>query len=164
SGKFYYYDLSFRIVQTSIIGGMYTLSGAFVGPLIMIAVPELLRPLEAGFSLGGLRFPQMFGLSRLVMSGFLIVLIIFRRQGIMGNSEVIIRSIFSLDTYRAALNPREYAALFALLREKALRRGRGGRRGPSGPAGDGKEPAAGEKQENSGGRYGLRKIFFGGKK
>jgi branched-chain amino acid transport system permease protein len=128
SGKFYYYDLSFRIVQTSIIGGMYTLSGAFVGPLIMIAVPELLRPLEAGFSLGAFRFPQMFGLSKLVMSGFLILLIIFRRQGIMGSSEVIVKSIFSLDTYRAAVDGREYAALFALLREKSrrlLRRFRG---------------------------------------
>jgi branched-chain amino acid transport system permease protein len=126
SGKFYYYDLSFKIVQTSIIGGMYTLSGAFVGPLIMIAVPELLRPLEAGFSLGGFRFPQIFGLSKLVMSGFLIVLIIFRRQGIMGSSEVIVKTIFSPDTYRAAVNPREYAALFALLREKwkALFKGR----------------------------------------
>jgi branched-chain amino acid transport system permease protein len=136
SGKFYYYDLSFRIVQTSIIGGMYTLSGAFVGPLIMIAVPELLRPIEAGFSLGGLRFPQMFGLSKLVMSGFLIVLIIFRRQGIMGNSEIIIKSIFSRETYRAAVNPREYAALFALLGEKCRGFGkRRGRRGRSqGPA------------------------------
>jgi branched-chain amino acid transport system permease protein len=155
SGKFYYYDLSFRIVQTSIIGGMYTLSGAFVGPLIMIAVPELLRPLEAGFSLGGLRFPQMFGLSRLVMSGFLIVLIIFRRQGIMGNSEVIVRSIFSPDTYRAAVNPREYAALFALFREKwkALRKRPGFGNGPQGqgPAkdrssrGERSGPAAGSK-------------------
>jgi branched-chain amino acid transport system permease protein len=135
SGKFYYYDLSFRIVQTSIIGGMYTLSGAFVGPLIMILVPELLRPLEAGFALGGLRFPQMFGLSRLVMSGFLIVLIIFRRQGIMANSEVIIKNIFSPDTYRAAVNPKEYAALFALLREK--RRNLRGKRG--------KQPHGGEQ-------------------
>jgi hypothetical protein len=60
----------------------------------------------------------MFGLSKLVMSGFLIVLIIFRRQGIMGTSEVIIKSIFNPGIYRAAVNPKEYAALFALLREK----------------------------------------------
>jgi branched-chain amino acid transport system permease protein len=118
SGKFYYYDLSFRIVQTSIIGGMYTLSGAFVGPLVMIAVPEILRPAEAGFSVFGIRFPQLFGLSKLVMSFFLILLIIFRRQGIMGNSEIILKSIFSPATYRAAVNPREYRELFALIRER----------------------------------------------
>lgn len=118
SGKFYYYDLSFRIVQTSIIGGMYTLSGAFVGPLVLIAVPEILRPVEAGFTVFGIRFPQLFGLSKLLMSFFLILLIIFRRQGIMGTSEIIVRSIFSPATYRAAINPAEYRKLFALIGER----------------------------------------------
>jgi branched-chain amino acid transport system permease protein len=156
SGKFYYYDLSFRIVQTSIIGGMYTLSGAFVGPLIMIAVPELLRPLEAGFTLGAVRFPQIFGLSKLVMSGFLVVLIIFRRKGIMGDSEIIVTTIFSPRSWRAAVNPREYAALFALLRNKwkALRKGprkrRGGPRGDGRPEEDGIDPAAGTRDGDSG--------------
>ena len=108
SGKFYFYDLSFRIVQISIIGGMYTLSGAFVGPLIMTIIPELLRPLEAGMNLFGFRLPQMFGLSKLLLSAFLIVLIIFRRQGIMGSSEIIVESIFDPKTYRAAVSPRQY--------------------------------------------------------
>jgi branched-chain amino acid transport system permease protein len=118
SGKFYYYDLSFFIVQTSIIGGMYTLSGAFVGPLFMTLVPELLRPLEAGF--GGL--PPMFGLSKLIMSGFLVVLIIFRRQGIMGYSEIIVESLFSPGTYRAAVDPGQYRALLRTFLRPLLRR------------------------------------------
>jgi len=111
SGKFYYYDLSFRIVQTSIIGGMYTLSGAFIGPLFMTVVPELLRPLEAGMVLFGIKLPQMFGLSKLIMSAFLIILIIFRRQGIMGYSEIIVESIFDPRTYRAAVDPKQYREL-----------------------------------------------------
>jgi len=118
SGKFYYYDLSFRIVQTSIIGGMYTLSGAFIGPLFMTIIPELLRPLEAGMVLFGIRLPQMFGLSKLLMSAFLIILIIFRRQGIMGYSETIVESIFDPKTYRAVVDPKQYRELFGGIREK----------------------------------------------
>ena len=112
SGKFYYYDLSFNIVQTSIIGGMYTLSGAFIGPLFMTIIPELLQPLEAGMVLFGIKLPQMFGLSKLLMSAFLIILIIFRRQGIMGYSEIIVESIFDPRTYRAAVEPKQYGELF----------------------------------------------------
>jgi hypothetical protein len=77
----------------------------------MTIVPELLRPLEAGFSFFGFQVPQMFGLSKLIMSGFLIVLIIVRRQGIVGYSENIVESIFSPATYKAAVNPRAYADL-----------------------------------------------------
>jgi len=118
SGKFYYFDISFRIVEISIIGGMYTLSGAFVGPLFMIIIPELLRPLEAGMYLFGTRLPQMFGLSKLLLSSFLIVLIIFRRQGIMGYSEIIVESIFDPKTYMAAVDPRQYRELAGAILEK----------------------------------------------
>ena len=118
SGKFYYYDLSFRIVQISIIGGMYTLSGAFVGPLLMTIIPELLRPVEVGMNLFGIRLPQMFGLSKLLLSAFLVVLIIFRRKGIMGSSEIIVESIFDPKTYRAAVDPRQYRELVKCIWEK----------------------------------------------
>ena len=128
SGKFYYYDLSFRIVQTSIIGGMYTLSGAFIGPLFMTVIPELLKPIEAGMNLFGFRLPQMFGLAKLIMSAFLIILIIFRRQGIMGYSEIIVESIFDPKTYRAAVDPGQYRELFRGLKDMIRRPGKKGSR------------------------------------
>lgn len=108
SGKFYYYDLTFRIVQISIIGGMYTLSGSIVGSLFMVVVPKLLQPLERGFNFFGLQLPEMYGLSNLLLSAFLIVLIIVRRQGLMGYSESIVESIFSPSTYKAPFQPAEY--------------------------------------------------------
>lgn len=122
SGKFYYYDLSFRIVMTSIIGGMYTLSGAVVGSLIMTFTPELLAPLEMGMDVFGHRLPEMYGLSNLIMSAFVVVLIIFRRQGVSGYSERIVSSIFDASTYRAAINPAEYRALWQAVKEKLPRR------------------------------------------
>jgi hypothetical protein len=94
----------------------------------MVIVPELLRPIEAGFTLFGFHFPQMFGLSKLILSGFLVILIIFRRQGIMGYNEIIVESIFDLRTYKAALDPRQYAELFKLISVKLRSIGR--RRNP----------------------------------
>lgn len=111
SGKFYYYDLSFRIVQISIIGGMYTLSGSIVGSLFMVIVPKLLQPLEQGFRLFGLQLPEMYGFSNLLLSAFLVALIIVRRQGMVGFSEGIVESIFSLDTYKAPFRAAEYNRL-----------------------------------------------------
>lgn len=111
SGKFYYFDLSFRIVQTSIIGGMFSLSGAVPGGIIMSYLPEFLAPLETGITLFGKRLPEMYGASNLIMAAILILLIIFRRQGIMGDNEIIVESMFSKKTYTSLFKKEEYAKL-----------------------------------------------------
>jgi len=121
SGKFYYYDMSFKIVQTSIIGGVYTLSGSIVGSLFMTFVPEFLSPLESGLQIFGVQLPEMYGLSNLIMAAFLVVLIIFRRQGLVGYSENIVNSIFSPDVYKAAVSPKEYKKLLGIIASKFTR-------------------------------------------
>ena len=108
SGKFYYFDLSFRIVQTSIIGGMFSLSGAIPGGIIMAYLPEFLAPLETGVKLFGHKLPEMYGASNLIMAIILILIIIFRRQGIMGEHEFIVESMFSKDTYVSLFKKEEY--------------------------------------------------------
>ena len=47
------------------------------------------------------------------MALLLILLIIFRRQGLMGNSEIILESWFSKDTYLALFKKEEYKKLAA---------------------------------------------------
>jgi branched-chain amino acid transport system permease protein len=108
SGKFFYIDYSFKIVQTSIIGGMSSLSGSVVGSILMTYIPEFLAPLENGLRIFGTRLPELYGISNIILSSFLIVLIIFRRQGIMGYSEIITESIFSLKTYKSVFDKSEY--------------------------------------------------------
>ena len=68
----------------SIIGGMFSLSGGIVGALVMTFLPEILAPLETGIVIGGIQLPELYGASNLILAVLLILLIIFRRQGILG--------------------------------------------------------------------------------
>lgn len=111
SGKFFYIDASFKLVETSIIGGMYSLSGAVMGSFLMTFLPEFLAPLESGTVVFGVQLPELYGASNLIMAGLLIIIIIFRRQGIMGYSEIITESLFSARTYTSVLKKSEYKEL-----------------------------------------------------
>ena len=111
SPSFFYYDKTFVIVETSIIGGMYSLSGAVVGSLIMTFVPEYLSGLESGINLFGLQIPPLYGAAQLILSALMIVIVIFRRQGIVGYSDVLVDSWFDGSVYRGAFDPEEYRAL-----------------------------------------------------
>ena len=111
SPSFFYYDKTFVIVETSIIGGMYSLSGAVVGALIMTFVPEYLASLESGITVLGIQIPPIYGAAQLILSALMIVIIIFRRKGIMGYSDIIVDSWFDTKVYRGAFDPREYKAL-----------------------------------------------------
>ncbi len=119
SASNFYFSKSFDIVEMSIIGGMFSLSGSIPGAMFYTIVPEFLAPLESGFSLGGVRLPTMFGLSNIIMAVLLILLIIFRGQGIMGNSEIILDTWFSKDTYLAPFRREEYQRLAGVFRRKS---------------------------------------------
>lgn len=118
SGQFFYFNMSFKVVQISIIGGMSSLSGAAVGALFMTFVPELLMPLESGFNLFGMAVPSLYGISNIIMAIFLILVIIFRRQGLLGSSEILLESWFSGKTYTSLFKKSEYQALGNALRAK----------------------------------------------
>lgn len=121
SGKFFYIDASFKIVETSIIGGMYSLSGAVMGSFLMTFLPEFLAPLENGADLFGFRLPELYGASNLIMASLLIIIIIFRRQGIMGYSEIITESLFSARTYTSVLKKTEYLELCTIFINMTIR-------------------------------------------
>ncbi|NLF28074.1 MAG: branched-chain amino acid ABC transporter permease [Clostridiales bacterium] len=108
SPSFFYYDRTFVIVETSIIGGMYSLSGAVVGALIMTFVPEYLSSFESSITLFG---HPLYGAAQLMLSALMIVIIIFRRKGIMGYSDIIVDSWFDGSVYKSAVDPRAYRAL-----------------------------------------------------
>lgn len=111
SGAAFYFDKSFDIVEISIIGGMFSISGSILGAIFFSIVPEFLAPLENGLNIVGIQLPSMFGLSNIIMSVFLILLIIFRRQGLMGTSEIILDTWFSKDTYKAVFRKSDYLKL-----------------------------------------------------
>ena len=119
SASNFYFSKSFDIVEMSIIGGMFSLSGSIPGAMFYSIVPEFLAPLENGFRLGSIQLPTMFGLSNIIMAVLLILLIIFRGQGIMGNSEIILDTWFSKNTWLAPFRKEEYQRLIGALRRKS---------------------------------------------
>lgn len=106
----------------SIIGGMYSLSGGIVGALVMTFLPELLAPLETGLMIGSFQLPELYGASNLILAVLLILLIIFRKQGILGYSEIITESLFSKSTYTGLLKADTYRNLAQITRAKLSRR------------------------------------------
>ena len=122
SGQFFYFTDSFKIVEMSIIGGMFSLSGGIVGALVMTFLPEILAPLETGLMIGGFQLPELYGVSNLILAVLLILLIIFRKQGILGYSEIIVESIFSKDTYTGIFKAGTYRDLVKITKAKLSRR------------------------------------------
>lgn len=78
------FALTFQVVMMVIVGGPGTVIGGVAGAVLLTALPEALRLLEGGFSLGGLRVPPLFGASQLVLSVLLILVMIYRPSGLFG--------------------------------------------------------------------------------
>lgn len=98
---FFYFDETYSIVQMSVLGGMFSLSGAIPGAMIITFLPQILAGLESGITIGSFSTPPMYGLSKIIMSILFILIIIFRREGIMGRSEYILSGLFDKNTYSA---------------------------------------------------------------
>lgn len=79
---------TFNLVVMLIVGGMGSTTGAVLGAVLMTLVPEALRALEGGVRIGGLALPALFGLSQLILAAALILTIIARPRGIVGEWEV----------------------------------------------------------------------------
>ena len=71
-----------------VLGGTGSITGSMLGAIIMTLLPEGLRILEGGTVIFGYKLPLLTGVSQLVIGGMLILLMIFRPQGILGQREL----------------------------------------------------------------------------
>ncbi len=81
------YGQTFNLVVMSVVGGMSSITGGVVGALVMTLVPELLRNLESGITLWGIALPPLYGLSQIILAIALILVILFRPNGLLGRWE-----------------------------------------------------------------------------
>lgn len=95
------YDRTFLIVIMSIVGGMSSITGGVAGAALMTIVPEMLRNLEVGITVGGVAVPPLYGISQIILAVALIIVLIARPQGIAGARE------FSWDLLRLRTAKRE---------------------------------------------------------
>lgn len=115
---FFYFSETFSILEMSVLGGMYTLSGAIPGAAILTFLPQWLATFESGVTIGGVTLPTMFGLSNIIMAIIFIVVIIFRREGIMGRNDYIVEGIFDPKTYKDIVKPETWMEFFGILSHK----------------------------------------------
>jgi branched-chain amino acid transport system permease protein len=74
---------SIEVVVMLVLGGLGSLTGAVIGAIAMTILPEALRPVEARLETPGIRM--------VVYSLTLILLMLFRPQGIFGQRELSLR-------------------------------------------------------------------------
>ena len=113
----FYFDETFSILEMSVLGGMATLSGAVPGAAILTFVPQVLANFETGFTLFGLQVPKINGFSAMVMSVLFILVIIFRKGGVVRDSEYIVESLFSRETYTGLFRAETYHSFIRSIRQ-----------------------------------------------
>ena len=84
----FYFKTTFLVVTMIVLGGMGSITGAVVGAVVMTILPEYLRPIDEGFTLGGFASPPLYGLSQILIALGFILVMIFRPQGLFGDREI----------------------------------------------------------------------------
>ena len=83
--------ITFNVVVMLVVGGMGSISGSVIGAILMTLVPELLRKVETELAIGG---NPLYGLSQIVVAIAIILIMIFRRQGLLGGTELRLPQLF----------------------------------------------------------------------
>ena len=84
----FFFVLTFSTLAMLVIGGRDSVTGAVVGAGLITAVSEILRRAELGFRLGAVDVPELPGLSQLVVAVLIILVLVFRPEGLLGRFEI----------------------------------------------------------------------------
>ncbi len=83
----------FQIVMMMVVGGVASITGSILGAAIITAMLEILQPIQEGMVLFGFKLPQMFGLSQVLLALFLILIMIYKPDGLMGEKEFSLKHL-----------------------------------------------------------------------
>jgi branched-chain amino acid transport system permease protein len=84
----FYENLMFLQIAMLVLGGIYSVSGALVGVVVVTVISEALRWLGDGPHIGGAKFPMIVGLSSMAYGAILVFFMIWRPAGLLGDREV----------------------------------------------------------------------------
>jgi branched-chain amino acid transport system permease protein len=88
SADAFYLEISFITLAMLVIGGMQSLSGAVAGVVLVTALLEALRRIEAGFEIAGLSVPARPGMAELILAVVMLCVLILRPGGLIGRREL----------------------------------------------------------------------------
>ena len=78
---------TYNILMIIVVGGLGSITGSIIGSVLVTTMLEWLRFVENPITIGSLNIPGIPGMRMVIFSLLLIVVIIFRREGIMGMRE-----------------------------------------------------------------------------
>jgi branched-chain amino acid transport system permease protein len=84
----FYFIYTVNVIVMIVVGGMGSVTGAVIGAVLLTLLPELLRGLEGGATIGPIKLPLLFGLSNIILAIGFVLVMIFRRTGLMGDREL----------------------------------------------------------------------------
>lgn len=85
------FAMTFNIVVMLVVGGMGSVSGSVIGAILMTLIPQFLSNLETALAIGG---HPLYGLSQIVVAIIVTLIMIFRRQGLLGGTELHLPQLF----------------------------------------------------------------------
>ena len=94
----FYLGLTFITLSMLVVGGMGSLSGAVLGVLILSTLIQSLRWLEAGVQVGETTFALPGGVQEIALGAVMILILMFRPAGIMGNRDLSLPGRAALET------------------------------------------------------------------
>jgi branched-chain amino acid transport system permease protein len=97
SPSVFYFDITFQVITMLVVGGMGSVSGSVIGAVVMLALGEALRRIEGA--------TLLYGMGGIVIASVLILVIIFRPSGIMGQREISLERFWRLFGRRAEPDP-----------------------------------------------------------
>lgn len=80
SPNVFYFDLTFRVITMLVIGGLGSVSGSVAGVTLVVVLAEVLRRVEDA--------TLFYGISQVALALILLLIILFRREGLLGQREV----------------------------------------------------------------------------
>ena len=83
----FYFSQTLLIIAMVILGGSRSVSGIIVGTAFVSLGNELARTLENGPKLFGTELPEMFGLQGFFLGAIIVIIMIWNRDGLMGDRE-----------------------------------------------------------------------------
>lgn len=84
----FYLGLTFITLSMLVVGGMSSLSGAVIGVILLSALIQALRWLEAGVPIGTMTLALPKGLQEIALGVIMIVILALRPAGLIGNREI----------------------------------------------------------------------------
>jgi branched-chain amino acid transport system permease protein len=82
----FYLSITFITIAMLVIGGMKTLAGAVVGPIVVTAILEGLRNVEDGVTVGGIHVKAPAGSSSVGLALIMLAILLFRPAGLMSGT------------------------------------------------------------------------------